>query len=85
MQRSEPAVSAAALKALRALAKLTQPVTPITGWREGTWYLGSRDGYGARASTFGALQQAGYVRFRSGPMMGLRIEITESGRERITR
>ncbi|QKV98145.1 hypothetical protein HUT19_41220 (plasmid) [Streptomyces sp. NA02950] len=74
--------SPAAQRALRALAQLEQPVTPHRGERKGIWSLGGRDGYSARETTFYALEKAGYLRIIQGAHLSLRMEITESGRQR---
>ena len=75
--------SPAALKALRALAELPQPVRPHSGHRRGIWALGSRDGYSARELTFNALEKAGYVRLTHGAHLSTLIEITDAGRQRL--
>lgn len=82
--RPKPAAeSPSALRALRALAELPQPVRPHGGARRGVWHLGSRDGYSARELTFCALEKAGYVRLIHGAHLSVLIEITNAGRERL--
>ncbi|MDX3165921.1 hypothetical protein PV516_19225 [Streptomyces scabiei] len=74
--------SPAAQRALQALARLEQPVTPHRGERRGIWTVGGRDGYSARESTFYALEKAGYLRIVQGAHLSLRMEITDAGRKR---
>ncbi|TXS16059.1 hypothetical protein EAO71_35120 [Streptomyces sp. ms191] len=73
-----------ALAALRALAALPQPVQPHSGHRRGIWSLGARNGYSARQTTFYALADAGYVKVHHGPHLSTRLEVTATGRRRLT-
>lgn len=77
------AESPAAIRALRELAELPQPVRPHSGSRRGIWSLGSRDGYSARELTFYALEKVGYVRLIHGAHLSTLIEITDAGRKRL--
>lgn len=77
------AESPSAIRALRALAELPQPVLPYTGARRGVWALGRRDGYSANELTFCALEDAGYVRILRGAHLSRRLEITDAGRQRL--
>jgi hypothetical protein len=84
--RTKPnAESPSALRALAALARFDGPVLPHSGFPRGIWRLGSRDGFGARETTFHALVDAGYARIIPGDFMARRIVITEAGRERLAR
>lgn len=79
------AESPSALRALAALAEFDEPVLPYSGEPRGVWRLGSRDGFGARVETFGALVDAGYAATIRGDFMAQRIVITDAGRERLAR
>jgi hypothetical protein len=86
MPRPKPsAESPSAIRALRALAEMPQPVRPHSGDRRGIWCLGSRGGYSAQEATFCALEDAGYVQLLHGAHLSVLIEITDAGRRRLAR
>ncbi|MGW1409455.1 hypothetical protein [Streptomyces sp. NPDC002403] len=75
--------SPAAIRALRVIAALPQPVRPYSGARRGLWALGSRDGHGTTEVLIYAMGKAGYVRIIHGPHLSTSIEITDAGRARL--
>ncbi|MFF2411834.1 hypothetical protein [Streptomyces sp. NPDC058092] len=75
--------SPAAIRALRVIAALPQPVRPYGGARRGLWAFGSHDGHGTTELLVYAMEKAGYVRIIHGPHLSTLIEITDAGRARL--
>lgn len=77
--------SPAAIRALRVISTLPQPVRPYSGARRGLWALGSRDGHGTTEVLVYAMEKAGYVRIIHGAHLSTLIEITDAGVARLGR